>query len=151
MADTLYDRDLQAWLEQTIAHLKNREFESLDTEHLIEELIDLGKSDKSALKSNLTILLAHLLKLTVQKDAPDTMKGNWYGSALEHRQRVLDQLTDTPSLKSFLDEALAKAYPSARKLAIQEGKLAQFGVVPPEDSAYPQTSPFRAYPKTTNL
>ncbi|ELR97028.1 DUF29 family protein [Gloeocapsa sp. PCC 73106] len=29
MSDTLYDRDLQLWIDQTIRQLKNREFESL--------------------------------------------------------------------------------------------------------------------------
>ncbi|MEH2048802.1 DUF29 domain-containing protein [Nostoc sp.] len=142
MSNNLYDRDLQYWIEQTIQQLRNREFESLDIEHLIEELIDLGKAEKNALKSNLTILLAHLLKLMVQHDVPDMMKGSWYGSVLEHRQRVLNNLSDTPSLKSFLVEAIEKAYPDGRKLAIKEGKLAKFGVRIPAESEYPMVCPF---------
>ncbi len=142
MSNTLYDRDLQSWIEQTIGQLKNREFESLDIEHLIEELIDLGKSEKNTLRSNLKILLAHLLKLKAQRDVPETMKSSWYSSVLEHRQRVLDNLADAPSLKSFLVEAVEKAYPDARKLAIKEGKLAKFGVHVPEESEYPILCPF---------
>ena len=142
MSDTLYDRDLQLWIEQTIGQLKNHQFESLDIEHLIEELIDLGKSEKNALRGNLMILLAHLLKLQVQQDVPDSMKGNWYSSVLEHRQRVLNNLADTPSLKSFLVEAVEKAYPEGRKLAIKEGQLAKFGVRVPEESMYPMICPF---------
>jgi len=142
MSNTLYDRDLQSWIEQTIGQLKNREFESLDIEHLIEELIDLGKSEKNTLRSNLKILLAHLLKLKAQRDLPETMKSSWYSSVLEHRQRVLDNLADAPSLKSFLVEAVEKAYPDARKLAIKEGKLAKFGVHVPEESEYPILCPF---------
>jgi len=142
MSNTLYDRDLQSWIEQTIGQLKNREFESLDIEHLIEELIDLRKSEKNTLRSNLKILLAHLLKLKAQRDVPETMKSSWYSSVLEHRQRVLDNLADAPSLKSFLVEAVEKAYPDARKLAIKEGKLAKFGVHVPEESEYPILCPF---------
>ncbi|QSJ15422.1 DUF29 domain-containing protein [Nostoc sp. UHCC 0702] len=142
MSNNLYDRDLQYWIEQTIQQLRNREFESLDIEHLIEELIDLGKAEKNALKSNLTILLAHLLKLMVQHDVPDMIKGSWYSSVLEHRQRVLNNLSDTPSLKSFLVEAIEKAYLDGRKLAIKEGKLAKFGVSVPEESEYPTVCPF---------
>ncbi|MDZ7956725.1 MAG: DUF29 domain-containing protein [Aulosira sp. DedQUE10] len=142
MSNNLYDRDLQYWIEETIQQLRNREFESLDIEHLIEELVDLGKAEKNALKSNLTILLAHLLKLMVQHDVPDMMKGSWYSSVLEHRQRVLNNLLDTPSLKSFLVEAIEKAYPDGRKLAIKEGKLAKFGVRIPEESEYPIVCPF---------
>ncbi len=142
MSSNLYDRDLQLWIEQTIGQLKNREFESLDIEHLIEELVDLGRSEKNTFRSNLKILLVHLLKLQVQHDVPDTMKASWYSSVVEHRLRVLDNLTDTPSLKSFLSEALEKAYPDARKVAIKEGKLAKFGVRMPNESEYPIICPF---------
>lgn len=142
MSDTLYEKDFQLWIERTIGQLKNREFESLDLEHLIEELVDLGKSEKNALRSHLKILLAPLLKLRVQADAPDTMKGSWYSSVLEHRQRVLDNLADTPSLKRFLGEAVEKAYEDGRKLAIKEGKLVKFGVRMPEEGEYPHICPF---------
>ncbi|NMG06218.1 DUF29 domain-containing protein [Brasilonema sp. UFV-L1] len=142
MSNNLYESDLQLWIEQTIGQLKNREFESLDIEHLISELVDLGKSEKNTLKSNLKILLAHLLKLHVQHDVPDTMKASLYSSVVEHRLRVLDNLTDTPSLKSFLNEALEKAYPDARKVAIKEGKFAKFGVRVPQESEYPMICPF---------
>ena len=142
MNHTLYDRDLQLWIDKTIQQLKDREFNSLDIEHLIEELVDLGRAEKNALKSNLTILLAHLLKLRVQHDAPDSMKGSWYSSVLEHRQRVLDNLADTPSLKNILVETVEKAYSGSRKLAIKEGNLAKFGVRIPVDSDYPIECPF---------
>ncbi len=142
MPNPLYDQDLQLWIEQTIQQLQNHEFEALDIQHLIEELVDLGKAEKNALKSNLTILLANLLKLRVQHDVPDNMKGSWYSSILEHRQRVINNLADTPSLKNFLVEAVEKAHPDARKLAIKEGKLAKFGVRIPHESEYPTVCPF---------
>lgn len=142
MSNTLYNQDLQLWIEQTIEQLKNREFESLDIEHLIEELVDLGNSEKNRLKSNLKILLAHLLKLRVQSDTPDTIKASWYSSVLEHRQRVLDNLADTPSLKGFLGEAMEKAYSDGRKLVIKEGKFAKFGVRMPQENEYPVICPF---------
>lgn len=142
MMKYLYEEDFQVWIDTTIQNLKKREFESLDIENLIEELTNLGKSEKNALKSNLMILLAHLLKLKVQFDAPDTMKMSWYNSVIEHRQRVLNNLQDTPSLKNFLPEAIEQAYPQSRKLAIKEGKLAAFGVRIPDESEYPHTCPF---------
>lgn len=142
MLETLYEKDFQIWIEATIQHLKNRQFESLDIEHLIEELNGLGKSEQNALKSNLMILLAHLLKVKVQFDAPDTMKMSWYNSIIEHRQRVLTGLEDTPSLKGFLAEAIDKAYPQAYKLAIKEGKFAALGVRIPDVSEYPNVCPF---------
>jgi hypothetical protein len=48
MSTILYDSDFDLWIEQTIQQLKDRQFERLDVEHLIEELQDLGKSEKRA-------------------------------------------------------------------------------------------------------
>ncbi|GFE70811.1 hypothetical protein CFPU101_34210 [Chroococcus sp. FPU101] len=43
---------------------------------MIEELVDLGKSEQASLESNLEILLAHLLILKIQHDALFAMKGS---------------------------------------------------------------------------
>ena len=142
MSKTLYEQDFQMWLETTINHLQKGEFTALDTENLIEELTELGKSEKRTLESNLMILLAHLLKLKVQHDVAPSMKDSWYRSIIEHRQRVQKNLRDTPSLKSYLETAIEEAYPDARKVAIKEGKLAQFGVRIPPEKEYSQVCPF---------
>lgn len=138
----LYDQDFQLWLSQTINQLENQQFDQLDLEHLIEELTDLGKSDKRSLESNFIILIAHLLKLKIQHDAPEMMKGSWFDSVSEHRQRILYDLEEMPSLKSHLETAIAKVYPSSRKLAIKEGKRAKFGVRVPLEKEYPLNCPF---------
>jgi len=138
----LYDQDFERWLLETTKCLKNLDFEHIDIDHLIEELNDLGRSSKTALESNLAILLAHLLKLWVQADAPDTMKSSWYSSVDEHRQRVKKQLAKNPSLKSHWEIALAEAYPDARKLAVKEAQRAKFGIQVHPESDYPQQCPF---------
>ena len=138
----LYDQDFQLWLSQTINQLENQRFDQLDLEHLIEELTDLGKSNKRSLESNLIILIAHLLKLKIQQDAPEMMKSSWLDSVSEHRQRILYDLEEIPSLKSHLKTAIAKVYPSSRKLAIKEGKRAKFGVRVPLKKEYPLDCPF---------
>lgn len=138
----LYEQDLQLWINHTINQLEERQFDQLDIEHLIEELRDLGKSDKTSLISNLKILIAHLLKLKVQFDAPETMKNSWYNSIDEHRERIIDSLNDNPSFKTFLSEAIKKAYPNGRKLAIKEGKRAKKGIRIPQENEYCMTCPF---------
>jgi len=62
---TLYESDFQVWVEKTIDCLEKQQFNRLDIQHLIEELTDLGHSDKKELESNLIILMAHLLKLKI--------------------------------------------------------------------------------------
>ena len=138
----LYENDFDLWLEQTVNQLKNQQFEQLDIEHLIEELTDLGKSNKRSLESNLIILIAHLLKLKIQKDAPEMMKGGWHDSVSEHHLRILYDLEEMPSLNSHLEIAIAKVYPSSRKLAIKEGNRAKLGVRVPLENEYPLDCPF---------
>lgn len=142
MSQTLYDKDFQLWIDETIASLKNRDFDALDIEHLIEELADLGKSEKRELESNLVVLLAYLLKITVQKDVPNIMKTLWFESVNEHRQRVNQSIEDTPSLKSYLESAIFSAYQYAKKLAIKDSQNAKFGVRIPEKDEYPKNCPF---------
>ncbi len=142
MSKTLYEQDFQVWLTTTISHLQKREFADLDTDNLIEELTELGKSEKRALESNLMVLLAHLLKLKVQHDAPPSMRDSWYRSIIEHRQRIQKNLRDTPSLKSYLETAIQEAYLDARQVAIKEGKLTRFGVRIPPENEYPKICPF---------
>lgn len=142
MNQAFYEQDYQLWIQNTIKQLKEREFSELDIEHLIEELIDLGKSDKKSLESNLMILGASLLKLKVQADAPDSMKNSWFNSVDEHRKRVLIDLEETPSLKSYLTTAIEKAYKNSRDLAIKEGKRAKCGVPIPNEKNYPIACPF---------
>jgi hypothetical protein len=85
---TLYDSDFQVWVEKTIDCLEKQQLNRLDIQHLIEELTDLGRSDRKELESNLMILMAHLLKLKIQNDVPEQRSGRWYDSVVEHRQRV---------------------------------------------------------------
>lgn len=138
----LYERDFHLWIETTISQLQTGELQKLDIENLIEELKDLGKSDKNSLESNLMILLAHLLKLNRQNDAPETMKGSWYNSVIEHRKRVKKQIKKIPSLKSYLKQILEESYEDGRDIAIKEGKLASYGVPIPNEEEYPHNCPF---------
>ncbi|GBF81071.1 DUF29 domain-containing protein [Aphanothece sacrum] len=142
MSTKLYEKDFNLWIEQTIEQLANQEFESLDIANLIEELRDLGKAEKNALESNLMILLAHLLKLNIQADAPETMKNSWYNSVIEHRKRIKKQLSKTPSLKAYLPTILQEAYTDGRDIAIKEGKRTSFGIRMPNESEYPSQCPF---------
>jgi hypothetical protein len=138
----LYERDFQLWLTATIRQLEQGDFQALEVSHLVEELKELGKSDKNALEGDLMILLAHLLKLKVQSSAPESMKSSWYRSVIEHRERVIALLENTPSLKSHLAIAINKTYPKGRKVAIEESKFADFGISIPPEEEYPLDCPF---------
>jgi hypothetical protein len=59
----LYDRDYCLWLEKTSQLLRERRFDEIDIDNLVEEIEGLTKSDRRAIRNRLTVLLEHLLKL----------------------------------------------------------------------------------------
>lgn len=142
MNNQLYEQDFNVWRETIIKKIKQQDFNDIDWEHLLLELEDMGKSEKRSFLSNLTILIAHLLKLTVQADAPEMMKGSWYSSVTKHRFRVKKDLEENPSFKNYLHEVIFIAYADARKLAIKESKNTKLGARKPEEIEYPLDFPF---------
>lgn len=67
----LYEIDDSQWLVEMIELLKQRQFEHLDLENLIEELVDLGSEKKNAAVSLLEQVIRHLLLLeywTIERD-----------------------------------------------------------------------------------
>ena len=127
----LYEHDIHAWTQHTAELLKQRRFQDIDIEHLIEELESLARRDRQELISRLKILLGHLLKWHYQ---PLHRCSAWRGSILEQRLRIRDLLNDCPSLKPWLPEAVAAAYSDGAKLASQETGLAL--------DHFPQHSPY---------
>ena len=119
----LYDRDYQLWLENTINQLRRGDFQAVDWQNLLEELADLGKNNRRALKSLLTRLLEHLLKLTYWQSQRDYNQAGWKKEIRNFRLQIADLLEDSPSLKSYLREILAKCYLDARNLLIDETRL----------------------------
>jgi hypothetical protein len=116
----LYESDYALWIDQTIQALRDGRISDLDLEHLIEEVEDLGKSQRQALKSNLRILLMHLLKWQYQSKKRSS---SWKGTIQEHRSRILDILEDSPSLKTFFVEVVDPCYAKAQIQAADETEL----------------------------
>jgi hypothetical protein len=127
----LYERDIHAWTQQTAELLRQRRFQDIDVEHLIEELESMGRRDRQELVSRLKILLGHLLKWQYQ---PAHRCSSWRSSILEQRLRIRDLLQDCPSLEPFVADAVAAAYRDGARLASKESglPLAQF----PDQSPY---------------
>lgn len=138
MIDT-YETDYTLWKQAQIAALARKDWDAIDVEHLIEDL-EMGDPRKT-LRSNLIILIAHLIKLYVQSDAPDWMTNSWYNSVDEHRARIRNEIQDG-ILSRYFPEAVEIVYPEARKLAILEGKRADGRKVKKRlESEYPTRLP----------
>ncbi|MDJ0731600.1 MAG: DUF29 domain-containing protein [Crocosphaera sp.] len=114
MQTNLYDKDYCLWLEETVQLLRKRKFTDLDVSNLIEEIEDMGRSEKKAVKSNLKILLCHLLKYKYQ---PEKRSKIWLSTIFEHRDRLEDDFAESPSLKRYFEEVFQPCYHKARKQA----------------------------------
>ncbi len=58
----VYQQDFYTWTQEQAALLKQGRFNEVDLKHLVEEIEDMGKSEKRALESYIESLLMHLLK-----------------------------------------------------------------------------------------
>lgn len=116
----LYDQDYCLWIETMAELLKNKQFSELDLENLIEEIEDMGRSQRDSLESNLIVVLLHLLKWKYQ---PQMRSGSWQRSIIEHRRRINKAFKDSPSLKRYFLEIYDEAYQSGRKQAAAETGL----------------------------
>ena len=116
----LYDQDFNLWVESTLELLQQKRFDELDIENLISEVESMGNNDKKSVKSNLRILLMHLLKWQYQ---PDKHTNSWRTTIKEHRHRLEDDFADSPSLRNYFLEVFDECYQKARDLASSETGL----------------------------
>jgi len=117
---TLYEQDYAAWLLETATLLRAGKLDAVDITNLAEELEDMGHSEKRAVKSNLEVLLRHLLKYQYQ---PQLRSNIWRFTILEHRDRLAEAFSDSPSLQPYYVSMFGDAYQRARQKAAVEAGL----------------------------
>jgi len=126
-----YERDFYGWTQEQAALLKAGRLNELDIINLIEEVETMGRSEKRALESRLTVLLLHLLKWRYQ---PVRRGRSWQLTIKTQRLEFLKVLRDNPGLKPSLEQCLADAYQMATLRASEETAL--------DESVFPETCPW---------
>ncbi len=126
-----YENDFVAWLEDQAARARRGEVDALDLENIAEELEGMARSDRREIRNRLTVLLAYLLKCSVQ---PKRRSSSWLGTIAEQRDGITQLLEDSPSLRDFPAEALERCFPAARRNAARQMRLSP--------SAFPERCPF---------
>ena len=114
MNKTLYEQDYYLWIEKTIHLLENNQFSELDLDNLIEEISDMGKSQRQSLKSYLTRLLEHLLKLAYWQSELEYNQRGWKNEIRNFRRAIKRIIADSPSLQPYLIEIFDNSFQEAR-------------------------------------
>lgn len=149
LRDGLYDADFYAWTRQQAEALRRMASggaipgaaDGLDLERLAEEIEDLGKEQLRALKSDLTRVIEHLIKLR-HSPARDP-RNAWRRSVREHRIRIDDRIHDDHirdgrRLGNALADVLPLCWRDGRELAV--GSLADEDGIDP--AVVPETCPW---------
>ena len=107
----LYEVDDFQWLEETVKLIKQRRFEALDLDNLIEELEDLGREKKNAVASLLELVIRHLLLLQYWTIESEYNAVHWqeeiYNFRIQLRRRI------TTNLRNYLESELNSIYKDA--------------------------------------
>jgi hypothetical protein len=119
----LYEQDFYAWALESAQALRERRFADIDSEHIAEELEDMGKSRARALESQLARLLAHLLKWAHQPGQRRRYQHSWRATIDSARLEIEGILEENPALVPRLPELLGRAYPKGVKGAVAETNL----------------------------
>jgi hypothetical protein len=124
---TPYEKDIIAWSKEQASLLKAGRLSELDTEHIAEEIEDVGKSEQRELASRMAVLLAHLIKWHFQRERRSK---SWQVTIRTQRNSIERRLRRTPSLVNSLSDPdwWADAWDDALDAATRETGI---GDLPP--------------------
>ncbi len=113
----LYDKDFPLWAEINYELLKEKLYDLVDWENLLEEIEDMARSDLKACISQLARILEHMYKWDNFRDLAGgkTAGMGWIKSIENARNEILDTFELSPSLRTKLSYELNTAWRSARR------------------------------------
>jgi hypothetical protein len=116
----LYETDDHEWLLATIELLKQKNFEQLDLENLIEELEYLARKDRTTVKSLLEQIIKHLLFLEYWTVEYEDNAHHWRAELRSFRNQLEDRLTT--NLANYLANEKLNIYDRAFKYVTEKTK-----------------------------
>jgi hypothetical protein len=120
-SNCLYESDFYNWTQEQARLLRERRFDDLDLDNLVEEVASVGSSEKHAIRRRLKVLLTHLLKWKFQ---PRFRGTSWRRAIREQRESIADIIEASPSLRDYPSQVIRTAYTGATVSASEETGLA---------------------------
>jgi hypothetical protein len=146
----LYEKDFYLWVLENLKLLKNKEYELVDWENLLEEIEYMARKELRSVISLMAVIMEHLYKWENYRESA-YMGSGWKKSILNARKELIDLFDEMPSLKRIAQEkeSLNKAWRRAVNSLIvwfdeDENKdLAKkyFGR-PPTEEDFPKDCPY---------
>lgn len=132
-----YEDDFYAWTQHQAAVLRTMPLTDnrFDREHVAEEIEDLGKSERDAVRSRIRRIIEHLLKLAHSPAEPP--RSAWMETVDDAREALSDRMS--PALRRDAEQSFDRLY--AEGLRRAERALRRHGEAETAD-ALPRTSPF---------
>jgi Domain of unknown function DUF29 len=130
----LYDEDIVLWSERQAALLRRVAAgeavnDRVDWTNIIDEVEAVGRSERSALRSHIRVVLEHLMKLQASPSADP--RNGWKTSIRRGRIDIDRSLKDSPSLRRAVPGMISDELVSARQLVVSA--LVDFGERPMVD------------------
>lgn len=111
----LHNSDFNLWVEEVKVKIQNRDFDDMDWEILLDEIDDMGASQKRALDSYMQRLIEHILKLKYWNSEVPRCRNGWMAEVSNFRSRINRILKKNPSLKNYLASEYRDIYQDATK------------------------------------
>ncbi|MDX1539927.1 MAG: DUF29 domain-containing protein [Geminicoccaceae bacterium] len=102
----LFEGNFYVWTERQADLLRARRFDELDLGNLVEEVEDLGKSERNKVLNTASVIIEHFLKL--EHSPASGPRDLWRRSIQEHRRRLRGDIT--PRLRQILDGELTELF-----------------------------------------
>jgi len=110
----LYDKDFPLWVEKNLELLREKAYDLVDWENLLEEIEDMGLRHLESCISHLAVILEHLYKWDhfrgLTKAGKEKGGLSWIKSVENARDRIVVLFRRYPSLKAKLPKELQSAW-----------------------------------------
>lgn len=111
----LHESDFNLWIERIKAKIQQQDLDGMDWDNLIDEIEDMGASQKRALDSYIQRLIEHILKLKYWTSEVERCRNSWMVEVTNFRSRINRILKKNPSLKNYLASEYPDIYHDASK------------------------------------
>ncbi|MBR8829103.1 MAG: DUF29 domain-containing protein [Gomphosphaeria aponina SAG 52.96 = DSM 107014] len=120
----LYELDDYLWIQETVKLLKEKKFQELDLENLIEELEDLGSEKRHQVESLLEQIIRHLLLLEYWEAEYERNYNHWEAEIVGFRSQINKRITT--NFYNYLHDNFGEIYQDARLYVMKKSGIDTF-------------------------